>query len=169
MESNKSTDERFSESDFTIFGPLKLGALIRELERLQTYDSSHGGDAPKLEGRFLQFDFAALHPHGLHSYRGYYDHLAVGYESSHERNVRFQRSGLIGERQAAPSCRVPEFLKALKNAIGGTYTGWKGGEYTMDEETPIWVADSGDATGTGITGIQLESDYLVILKTEYCR
>ena len=40
-----------------------------------------------------------------------------------------------------------ELLTICKNAIGETYYGYKGGEYLMDEEAPLWIAEDGDVTG----------------------
>jgi hypothetical protein len=64
-----------------------------------------------------------------HSYRGYYDQVAVtvhAYESS------------VGDA-------VAEITKCLD-----TFTGYKGGEFTMDLSTPVWVASAGD-TGFPLT------------------
>lgn len=30
------------------------------------------------------------------------------------------------------------------------FTGWKGGEFTMDESTPVWVANAGNSGNTGL-------------------
>lgn len=57
-----------------------------------------------------------------HSYRGYYDELAF-------------------EIQADTT--VGEMLEAAREALGTTYTGWKGGDFTMGEYTPVWLAEEG--------------------------
>lgn len=63
-----------------------------------------------------------------HSYRGYYDELA--FEPCFETTVG-------------------AMLKAAKQAVGETYQGWKGGDYTMDKWTPVHLAVMG-ATGESI-------------------
>lgn len=65
------------------------------------------------------------HPH---SYRGYYDELAF-----------------------APMAQVTigSMLEAAQSAVGATYTGWKGGEFTMGEWTPVHLAHIG-STGENL-------------------
>lgn len=59
-----------------------------------------------------------------HSYRGYYEDLAF------EKN-----GGLI---------TVAELLEILNTrCIGQTFTGYKGGDFYMDANTPIWIAGYG--------------------------
>lgn len=55
-----------------------------------------------------------------HSYRGYYSDLA------------FERD--LGTRPAS------KLLSECKAALGNTFCGYKGGDYVMDAETPVWVA-----------------------------
>ena len=59
-----------------------------------------------------------------HSYRGYYSDLA--FEQSEVRTV-------------------DEILKEVEGCLGKEFTGYKGGEYTMDESTPVWIAEYGSA------------------------
>lgn len=58
-----------------------------------------------------------------HSYRGYYDQVAF----SPRRPIS-----------------VKEMLAAAKEALGSTYEGYKGGEYTMKEHTECWLAYYGE-------------------------
>lgn len=69
------------------------------------------------------------HPH---SYRGYYEDLAFE-----------RRDGITP---------AADFLNDCRYVIGCTYTGYKGGEYTMDEDTPVWVAEYG-CCGRKLMGI----------------
>lgn len=57
-----------------------------------------------------------------HSYRDYYDELAF----APARNVT-----------------VAAMLAAARSALGTTYTGYKGGDYTMGEHTDCWIAEWG--------------------------
>lgn len=68
-----------------------------------------------------------------HSYRGYYDDLA--FEPRYMVTVSFM-------------------LAAAKSALGSTYPGWKGGEYTMNEYTTVWLAYEGQE-GEGIGPVLL--------------
>ena len=63
-----------------------------------------------------------------HSYRGYYDELAF---------------------EPVPDTTVGAMLTDAKEAFGRTYSGYKGGDYTMDGFTPVWLARYGD-TGEGL-------------------
>ena len=90
----------------------------------------------------VRIDFAADHPGDLDSYRGYYEDLAIGY--SHE------------------ECTVGELLQRLENAAGEVFEGYKGGEYQMNKNTAVWVADYG-STGRAITGVRESKSMDVIL------
>lgn len=57
-----------------------------------------------------------------HSYRGYYDELAF---------------------EPAQNVTVGAMLADARTALGSTYTGWKGGEYTMGSYTDCWLAVEG--------------------------
>lgn len=79
-----------------------------------------------------QCDPAHVAPLGFanpHSYRGYYEWLA--FEPT--RNVT-----------------VGEMLASARKAIGATYRGYKGGEYTMGKYTDVYLAmphDIGESIG----------------------
>lgn len=68
-----------------------------------------------------------------HSYRGYYHDLAF---------------------EPVANIRVSEMLAAAKSALGTTYQGYKGGDYTMGEYTDCWLANYGE-TGEGIGPVLL--------------
>lgn len=120
----------------TAYGTTSLGALIEGLLQCP----------PE---RSLQLDFCYLCPTTLASYRGYYEHLAIGWTS---------------EFKDWP--KVSEFTNMLQCATGTTFEGWKGGTYLMRLHTPIWVANRGEAGSTGIIGIEEDGGHVVLL-TEY--
>lgn len=68
-----------------------------------------------------------------HSYRGYYIDLAFEHEK--------------GQRLAV------ELLNECKEAIGKVFNGYKGGDFIMDESTPIWIA------WYGCSGVKLMALY----------
>lgn len=53
-----------------------------------------------------------------HSWRGSYEELAF---------------------EVVENVTVGEMLAAAESAVGATYEGWKGGEYTMDEDTQVHI------------------------------
>lgn len=66
--------------------------------------------------------------HKPHSYRGYYVDLAF---------------------EVARNVTVAEMLTAARSALGATFQGWKGGDYTMRDYTSCWlVAERGDCGET---------------------
>jgi len=70
-----------------------------------------------------------------HSYRGYYDQLGVEpCENS-----------------------IENMISCLRDSIGETFHGWKGGDFTMHDSTNVYLAHEG-CTGMLITGILVKSD-----------
>jgi hypothetical protein len=113
---------------------MNLGQLIDALERK---------DATKE----VVFDFAHFRPCGVHSWRGDYSHLAIGYTSDYRR----------GE-----NITVGQLLDTLRDADGKEFTGWKGGEFIMDRDTPVWVAENGETGNTGIADVEDTGIYVVL-------
>lgn len=75
-----------------------------------------------------------------HSYRGYYSDLS------------FEK--VEGEQT------VVEFINLLKSeCLNKTFVGYKGGDFTMDEHTPLWIAEY-SSCGEKITDIK-DGDILI--------
>jgi hypothetical protein len=55
-----------------------------------------------------------------HSYRGYYADLAL--------------------EPSGAAQRVDELLALLRDCLGETYRGYKGGDYVMESNAPLWIA-----------------------------
>lgn len=64
------------------------------------------------------------------SYRGYYDQLAV--------------------QPCTTAKTINQLIKVLVDSVGCTFTGYKGGEYTMYWDTDVYYANYGE-TGPSIT------------------
>jgi hypothetical protein len=80
------------------------------------------------------------------SYRGYYCDLAF--------------------RPSAESVPIAEALKVTRSCMGRVFEGYKGGDYQMGEQTPIWSADYG-SSGPRIMGLNLDADpIMLVLKEE---
>lgn len=100
----------------------------------------------------VYFDFCGFRPRpgSLHSYRGVAYDLALGYVDDN-----------------GPDVVVGALLAELQQAVGKTFEGYKGGEYTMDRRTPVWVANRGDwLTHTQVARVRV-AEFKVILETVY--
>jgi hypothetical protein len=114
---------------------LNLGQLITELNKF-----------PK--EYFVEFDFARLVPLEFGSYRGYYEHLYIGFSD-----------------EKSPMS-VGLFLSSAKEAVGKTFTGYKGGNYKMTTKTTLWVANYSHSSSTVIEGLSAyPEESLVVIRT----
>ena len=97
-------------------------------------DMSLGGIIARLERedpeRILPIGFA-----DPHSYRGYYEQLAF----EPRRNIS-----------------IGDVLEAARSALGATYEGYKGGEYTMGQYTACWISHYGSTSDNLIGPLLLE-------------
>lgn len=85
------------------------------------------------------------YPGKPHSWRGYYHWLA--FEATDER------------------IDVAEFVALLKSCIGREFTGYKGGEYKMDEHTLLYHSEWGESTEMAISDVVLLNGRDVTLVT----
>ncbi|MCP5078971.1 MAG: hypothetical protein GY951_13060 [Psychromonas sp.] len=69
------------------------------------------------------------------SYRGYYSDVAF---------------------KPAENVSFGEMLVHAKSALGATFTGYKGGEYTMHTHTDCWIAERGHTSDDMIGGRLME-------------
>jgi hypothetical protein len=113
---------------------MTLGEFIEALKKLD-------------RGAYICFDFAGLRVGEIHSYRGYYSHLAT----DPTRGPFLDRVGAV--------------IDAYKACLGKTFMGYKGGDFKMDEDTPLWVATYGDSGGSRIVGIDASKDCRIVIKT----
>lgn len=88
-----------------------------------------------------------LRPGKLASYRGWYEHLALGYEA--------------GEPISAAELRQ-EFDRALFRY----HEGYKGGHYLARRSTPVWASNWGEASDLAITGLRRRDDGVAEIVTE---
>ena len=98
----------------------------------------------------VKLDFSGKNPSHLESYRGYYEDLSLDY-SSNEKPIT-----------------VKQLLEMFEDADGSTYTGYKGGEFTMHRKTLVWVAPYGD-TGRMLVDIQSKKGITTIITKEDMR
>ena len=130
-----------------------LGNLIKDLEKLD----------PKVNIVFENGSYQLLSPIAFGSWRGSYDCLALmgGYK----------KDGI----------KVQELLDMAKNTVGKMFEGYKGGEFIMDESTPIYCVEEFResyfekvyriitvCTYWQVTGVY-QKESKVILKTSICK
>jgi hypothetical protein len=84
----------------------------------------------------------------LDSYRGYYSDLAI-------------------EPGGATYGTVAGALSELQDAVGKTFTGYKGGDFAMNSRTIVWVDYYGNYSGIGVTGVEVR-DGLVVITSADC-
>lgn len=122
--------------------PISLGELIALLEARPADND-------------VSFDFCGLMPGSVGSYRGYYDHLALDYHSDYSKRPT-----------------VADLLAELRGAVGKIYEGYKGGDFRMDESTPVWVSQYGESHSTAVLGVkalgELDGGYWTIIETAHC-
>lgn len=93
----------------------------------------------------VSLDFGG-HPGGPISYRGYYADLA--FEPSNE------------------PITARAFLKVCQESLGKTFEGYKGGDFLMGEDAPLWSASYGTSSdGRAIVDVVQQPDR-VVLKTK---
>jgi hypothetical protein len=123
---------------------LTLGELTLKMEAIKNKDLP------------VVFDDLKHFPVTLSSWRGAYDELAFEYSCDDTEKT------------------VHTILSMLKEAMGKTYTGYKGGDFIMGKLTPVWVANWGESCGfrsnedydsLAIVDV-VEDDTVVIIKTE---
>lgn len=116
---------------------LTLGKLIEILEEVP-------------EDYVIVIDDSKLAPGDVMSYRGYYSDL------SFDRQYEPRKVGGPGG-----------FLGELKEALNSTFEGYKGGDFYMDEGTPLWISEYGTSEGLAIMDLTINKDEgYVSLKTK---
>lgn len=89
-----------------------------------------------------------LIPQDFDSYRGYYDQLALNYDIN-------------------GSCTVEKLLKLAKQSVNKTFIGYKGGEFVMTKNTPIWISNYGNTSSILLTKVEIPFDGYVYIYGEY--
>jgi hypothetical protein len=87
-------------------------------------------------------------PGDVDSYRGYYSDLYIDFTSGEERTTG-------------------DFLDNLVAAEGKSFEGYKGGDFTMDQFTPVWVDMYSCCDGTGAIGVE-SRDGVTVITTGDC-
>ncbi len=117
---------------------LNLGQIIEKLEAVLD------------KTKKVCFPFGYLHPTTLRSWRGAYEELAIGFEED------------------TPSPTVEELIVVCKSALYTTFDGYKGGDFEMSDNTPVWVANWGNSGSTAIVDVVEIDDFTVHLSVAEC-
>lgn len=110
--------------------PLNYGEII---DRLQAAISK----AERGANEYLSFSWGSAYPRTIGSYRGYYEHVGIGYSGDH--------GGTF----------AGGFLEKMQDAIGSDMHGYKGGEYMIHRECEVWVACNGCTSNTRIIDVRM--------------
>lgn len=90
--------------------------------------------------------YSGMAPGRLISYRGYYSDLAIA--------PRDEDNGGV---------TVANFLADLRAANGKTFTGYKGGDFTMDDGTVLWVSSYGTSSALAVMSFTRVDDAVAIV------
>ena len=145
--------QRQEENTEIISSQYNLGNLIKDLEKLD----------PKVNIVFENGSYQPLSPIAFGSWRGSYDFLAL--------RGGYKKDGI----------KVQELLDMAKNTVGKMFEGYKGGEFIMDESTPVYCVEEFRQsdfekvykiitvrTSWQVTGV-CQKESKVILKTSICK
>lgn len=128
---------------------MTLGEMIIKLESIIERIKDKEKDRPEYQDPEVKFDFEYLRPTGLSSWRGSYDELAIEFSGEGE------------------WIKASQFIAMLKEAVGKTYTGYKGGDFVMGKSTPMWVANYGNSGNTGVYNLSYDG-YFIVIETGHC-
>ena len=120
---------------------LLLGELILKLEAVED------------KSKPLYIDIMDKRPMGIGSWRSSYCELAIRTEefgSYKTDEVEKEYNGgyiqyktkSIGKKNPT----VDEWIKVLKKTVGKTFEGYKGGDFVMGKNTPVWLAEYGNSS-----------------------
>ncbi len=131
---------------------MTLGELIAKLEGIPIRSGE--------DEQSVVFDFGDTQPTTLSSWRGDYSELAIGW------TYRGYSPDGCPDHNGLESVTLSGFISDLREAVGSTYMGWKGGDFLMGKSTPIWVANDGNSGNTGIADVY-DDGWRVVLLTKY--
>lgn len=87
-----------------------------------------------------------ISPGTPYSYRGYYSDIAFELNDPTEVDLK-----------------VKDFLAICRKVLGTTLEGYKGGDFVMDANTPLWLSAWGDASDVAIMDVVRKDDETVLL------
>jgi hypothetical protein len=130
---------------------MTLGEMILKMEAIIKAHAAKD-TKPEYEAT-VRYDFEYYYPSSIDSWRGSYAELALNID-------HHDKQGHDKELSAV------EFYELLSGAVGKTYGGYKGGDFTMSRQTPVWVANYGNSGNTAVIDI-VDANYSILIITGY--
>lgn len=87
-----------------------------------------------------------ISPGAPHSYRGYYSDLAFELNDPTVVNLK-----------------VKDFLAVCRKVLDTTLEGYKGGDFVMDADTPLWLSAWGEADDVAMMDVMRKDDETVLI------
>lgn len=139
---------RLQQSDQLTLGKIlsKLKPIVELHSTLVHDESGRIGVDPE-----VYFDFEQSFPISINSWRGSYNELALGFENIHTNEKPM---------------KLTAFNNMMNEAIGKTFYGYKGGEFTMFEETPVWVDNYGKCGNRAVIDVVDTGERVLIITGE---
>ena len=94
----------------------------------------------------IKFDWNGSSPKSPDSYRGYYSDLAF-------------------ESRSEPTT-VGSFIADCRRSVGATFEGYKGGDFVMMRDTPLWASEWGHSSGRAIIALAIGDDTVILVTKE---
>jgi hypothetical protein len=91
--------------------------------------------------------------------------MPVKYETDVRPGEFMSWRGVYAELTLVPGggpMTVGRLLLAAEAADGGTFEGYKGGDFTMSRSTPVWGDDWGECPGWALHGMKVDGQMLVL-------
>lgn len=113
----------------------------------------------------VRYDFEYLVPTTVGSFRMWYEQMTLGYGLSHGSYPSRSGGSCV---EVDPT--VASLIEHIESKRGGTVMSWKSGDYPVRMDTPVWVANPGNASDTQIVAVRSEGtneNDAVILITGY--
>jgi hypothetical protein len=171
---NNAMDARRAKS-LSTSEQLTLGELILKLESVKNKDLP------------VYFDDTEYNPTGIGSWRGSYSELGISYtedgryDGYNSDKVTWESEDGDYKSYESVSTDLPiavtckRLLEMLLEIKGKTFVGYKGGDFLMGKNTPVWVANYSESSGykqnedfdsLGIVDVK-EVEGKVILSTDF--
>lgn len=127
-------------AEFASRDQMSLGQLIDALKNVRASNDK--------EDITVCFDFEYSRPTDFSSWRGVYAEIAIGFAFDGDETT------------------LDDLIVRAERSIGKTFGGYKGGDFTMTRDTPVWVANYGNSGSTAVTGVY-DDGWQVVLLTGY--
>lgn len=99
----------------------------------------------------LLIDLMGKRPKGIDSWRGIYSELAIqtedfgSYQTDEIEHTFGDYTSFKHKPIGKENPTVAEWIEVLKETMGKTFTGYKGGDFTMSKNTPVYLAEYGNS------------------------